>query len=117
MNREEKMKIVINNYFKTECSVNTSIREAFEKGFRIGASKAQKKHGAKWIERESDTEDKENGFETVIVCSHCDFPATTFYSEDCESRTQIRTDFCPNCGAKMEDPEDIPMEYFESGGR
>ena len=25
--------------------------------------------------------------------------------------------FCPNCGAKMEEPEDIPMEYFESGGR
>lgn len=33
---EEKMKIVINNYFKSECNVNTSIREAFEKGFRIG---------------------------------------------------------------------------------
>lgn len=64
--------------------------------------KVQKKHG-KWIERESDTEDKENGFETVIVCSHCDFPATTFYSEDYESRTQIRTDFCPNCGAEMGD--------------
>ena len=38
---EEKMRIVINNYFKKECSVNTSIREAFEKGFRIGASKVQ----------------------------------------------------------------------------
>lgn len=24
--------------------------------------------------------------------------------------------FCPNCGAKMEYPEDIPMEYFENGG-
>ena len=101
MTLEEKTKIVINNYFKTECSVNTSIREAFEKGFRIGASKVRKKRG-KWIERESGTEDKENGFETVIVCSCCDFPATTFYSEDCESRTQIRTDFCPNCGTKME---------------
>jgi hypothetical protein len=55
----------------------------------------------KWIERESDTEDKENGFETVIVCSRCDYPATTFYSEDCESRTQIRTAFCPTCGADM----------------
>ena len=100
MTLEEKMKIVINNYFKQECSVNTSIREAFEKGFRIGASKVQKKRG-KWIERESGTEDKEYGFETVIVCSSCDFPTTTFYSEDCESRTQIRTDFCPNCGADM----------------
>lgn len=105
MTREEKMRIVINNYFKTECSVNTSIREAFEKGFRIGASKVQKKYG-KWIERESGTEDKENGFATVIVCSCCDFPATTFYSEDCESRTQIRTDFCPNCGADMRGEQD-----------
>jgi hypothetical protein len=60
-----------------------------------------KRKRGKWIERESDTEDKENGFKTVIVCSCCDFPATTFYSEDCESRTQIRTDFCPNCGADM----------------
>ena len=47
MTLEEKMKIVINNYFKSECSVNTSIREAFEKGFRIGVSKMQKK--GKWI--------------------------------------------------------------------
>lgn len=67
--------------------------------------KVQKKRG-KWIERESGTEDKENGFETVIVCSCCDFPATTFYSEDCESRTQIRTDFCPNCGADMRGEEE-----------
>lgn len=36
---KEKMKIVINNYFKAECDVNTSIREAFEKGFRIGVEK------------------------------------------------------------------------------
>lgn len=27
-------------------------------------------------------------------------------------------DFCANCGADMREPEDdIPMEYFESGGR
>jgi hypothetical protein len=37
---EQKMKIVIENYFKAECNVNTSIREAFEKGFRIGVKKA-----------------------------------------------------------------------------
>ena len=67
--------------------------------------KASVQRTGEWIERESGTEDKENGFETVIVCSCCDFPATTFYSEDCESRTQIRTDFCPNCGAKMEGME------------
>lgn len=36
---EAKMKVVIDNYFKSECDVNTSIREAFEKGFRIGVQK------------------------------------------------------------------------------
>lgn len=36
---EQKMEIVIGNYFKAECNVNTSIREAFEKGFRIGVKK------------------------------------------------------------------------------
>lgn len=36
---EKKMKIVIDNYFKSECNVDTSIREAFEKGFRIGVRK------------------------------------------------------------------------------
>ena len=37
---EKKMQLVINNYFKQECDANTSIREAFEKGFRIGVKKA-----------------------------------------------------------------------------
>ena len=36
---DTKMKIVIDNYFKAECDINTSIREAFEKGFRIGVQK------------------------------------------------------------------------------
>ena len=44
---EKKMQIVIDNYFKSECDVNTSIRQAFEKGFRIGVKKvssAQPEH-------------------------------------------------------------------------
>lgn len=36
---EEKMRMVIKNYFKTECDINTTIKEAFEKGFRIGVQK------------------------------------------------------------------------------
>ena len=38
---EKKMQIVIDNYFKQECDINTSIRGAFEKGFRIGVKKGQ----------------------------------------------------------------------------
>lgn len=95
MTFEEKMKIVINNYFKTECSVNTSIREAFEKGFRIGASKVQKKHG-KWID---------DGTEFGCQCSECgksldDYVAPTEYA----SLNEI-PNFCPNCGADMRDKQ------------
>lgn len=36
---ETKKKIVIDNYFKSECNVDTSIREAFAKGFEIGLEK------------------------------------------------------------------------------
>ena len=86
MNREEKMKIVINNYFKKECSVNTSIREAFEKGFRIGASKVPKKHG-KWIEDDGDW------FETMFKCSEC---GALIKKED-----EFRSFFCYHCGADM----------------
>lgn len=84
MTKEEKMKIVINNYFKTECSVNTSIREAFEKGFRIGASKVQNKHG-KWIGADNDK----------VKCNQCG------KSYDWTSQAQYY-DYCPNCGAKMD---------------
>lgn len=37
---ESKKKIVIDNYFKRECDVNTSIKEAFTKGFELGLKKA-----------------------------------------------------------------------------
>lgn len=35
-----KKQIVIDNYFKNTCDVNTSIKEAFTKGFEIGLKKA-----------------------------------------------------------------------------
>ena len=38
---KEKMKIVIENYFKDTCDINTSIKEAFIKGFEIGVEKGQ----------------------------------------------------------------------------
>lgn len=56
---EEKMKIVIDNYFKSECDVNTSIRQAFERGFRIGARKAQSAE-PEWILCTPETMPEEN---------------------------------------------------------
>ena len=37
---EVKKKIVIDNYFKRDCSIDTSIRQAYEKGFDRGLQKA-----------------------------------------------------------------------------
>ena len=41
MINEHKIQIVIDNYFKKECDVNTSIKSAFEKGFRLGLKKCK----------------------------------------------------------------------------
>ena len=49
---ESKKKIVIDNYFKRECDVNTSIKEAFTKGFELGLKKAsipQQTRQTEWI--------------------------------------------------------------------
>lgn len=39
---EIKKEIVIKNYFEKECTVDTSIREAFTKGFEFGLKKGSK---------------------------------------------------------------------------
>ena len=45
----------------------------------------------------------------TIECSECHEKYTVQYVKD--------EWFCRHCGADMREPEDIPMEYFESGGR
>lgn len=87
---EEKMKIVIENYFREECNINTTIHDAFEKGFRIGVKKAisEQKIG-KW-------NCSDDMYETA-VCSLC-----AFDTEESFGYLRKRFKFCPNCGAKME---------------
>ena len=43
-------------------------------------------------------------------CSECNNSVQGGYDE-------CGKNFCEKCGADMREPEDIPMEYFESGGR
>lgn len=97
---EEKMKIVINNYFKKECSVNTSIREAFEKGFRIGVSKVQKKQG-EWIKVKEDrmSIDMSGEIVTQYKCSECGRMIATLPSKLSDYP------FC-HCGAEMKVKEE-----------
>lgn len=93
---EAKMRIVIENYFKSECDMNTSIRSAFEKGFRLGVKKGQSvntepvKHG-KWIIWD---EIIAGIYHTVSECSECGFTTDKMQREEMP--------YCPHCGARMD---------------
>ena len=67
---EEKTNIVINNYFKTECSVDTTIREAFEKGFRLGIKKV-KAQERQWIPCSKRLPEEEK--KTYWVCTDTEY--------------------------------------------
>lgn len=85
---EKKMRIVIDNYFKSECNVNTSIRQAFEKGFRIGVKKGQSagRPTGKWKEIAV----RVNGYGAI------------YYQHDCCCEIyKSQYNYCPNCGADM----------------
>ena len=103
---EEKMQIVIDNYFKQECDVNTSIREAFEKEFRIGVKKGllsaqpERKKG-RWERHNIYHGDDTSGFiEPVWRCSECGRQANIN-----ELFIYDLTNYCPNCGAEMKGEE------------
>ena len=86
---ETKMQIVIANYFKDECDVNTSIRQAFEKGFRIGVKKGAStdRPQGEWIEVDD--------YFIRCKCSICGWESHK-YEDDVYGMP-----YCPNCGAKM----------------
>ena len=88
---ETKMQIVIANYFKDECDVNTSIRQAFEKGFRIGVKKGAStdRPQGEWI-----IEIDANG-NTYGRCSICGM-----------RQYAGQLNFCPDCGARMKGADD-----------
>ena len=85
---KEKMKIVIENYFKDTCDINTSIKEAFIKGFEIGVEKGQSLKSERQIGCWTyDMKDEYWG--DWYICSVC-------------GHSSIKNNYCPNCGAKME---------------
>lgn len=89
---EKKMQIVIDNYFKSECNVDTSIREAFEKGFRIGAQKTVCRLTGEWLNKG-----------TYAECSLCGTASGTQF--DGVEPIPLKTKFCPNCGSYMGEME------------
>ena len=92
---ETKMQMVIDNHFKDECDVNTSIRQAFEKGFRIGVKKGVSTNRpiGKWKEIII----KANGYGLM------------YYQHDCCCELyKSPYKYCPNCGANMEIDDERP---------
>jgi len=87
---ETKMQIVIANYFKDECDVNTSIKQAFEKGFRIGVKKGanMNRPQGKWVNVKISISG-----DSSAECSLCGAVVHNNFSNT--------INFCPNCGADM----------------
>ena len=95
MIRGKQMQIVIDNYFKSECDVNTSIRQAFEKGFRIGVKKVSSIESERKAGKWRVLKDRSSGQE-FSCCNRCDH----YYSANTSD-----WNFCPNCGLPMKKGE------------
>ena len=95
---ETKMQIVIANYFKDECDVNTSIRQAFEKGFRIGVKK-----GANTNRPQGEWIADENGGYRCSICGGCE-EQFIYGTENWYGLGESK--FCPSCGSKMRGEHD-----------
>ena len=90
---ETKMQIVIANYFKDECDVNTSIKQAFEKGFRIGVKKGANTNRpqGEWIAYTGMQPPELHGKHYCSNCHHALHLALNGGVYD----------FCPSCGYQM----------------
>ena len=120
---ETKMKIVIDNYFKVECDINTSIHEAFEKGFRIGVQKGYETakpaeitlesaidylQSTGWLQ-EHDRILTESAEQERMRGQWIEINGTSSFiwlrCSECRHGVNCRTNFCPHCGADMRSEE------------
>ena len=92
---EAKVKIVINNYFPKECNINTTIREAFEKGFRLGLQKAIPAADVRPVVR-AQWEQVMGKYDFLVRCNKCHYIPI----DDLRN-----VNFCPGCGADMRGTE------------
>lgn len=119
---EAKKKIVIDNYFKVECDMNTSIKEAFIKGFELGLKKAPQPK-TEWIpvsERLPKIADvyrvtryyPNNVMNPNYLVDACCFDGSNTWYND--NRINHERDYANNVIAWQENPE--PYEPQEGSG-
>ena len=63
---EKKLKIVIDNYFKSECYIDMNLRQAFEKGFRIGVQKGLQV-SQNQVDKPEDSEKKSKALKEAVT--------------------------------------------------
>ena len=94
---ETKKKIVIENYYKSDITKETNLKEAFTKGFELGLKKAPQKV----IEREAEIiiEKYKNKSLTDLGVVFSD---EKFFCGNCKNEIDINYDeYCPKCGSKL----------------
>ena len=64
---------------------------------------------AHWVGLEYDGYADGHPVYDVFECSNCN-------EWHCGEEDTL-TDYCPHCGAKMDEDDKIPTEYFENGGK
>lgn len=90
---KKKMQIVIDNYFKKECDVNTSIKSAFEKGFRLGLKKC------KILQNPTAEVIVHNVIITDIDWN--EYSRTEYLCGKCKKKVLSGEDYCSHCGSKL----------------
>ena len=93
---ETKKKIVIENYYKSDITKETNLKEAFIKGFELGLEKAPQKV----IEREAKViiEKYKNKSLTNLGVVFSD---EKFFCDNCKNEVDINYEYCPKCGSKL----------------
>lgn len=89
MTFEQKKQIVIDNSFKVDCNINMTLKEAYEKGFNRGLSKAP------------NPKVEQSQGEWIII--HNALGETKYQCNQCQHFVNPGDDknFCPNCGTRM----------------
>ena len=94
---ETKKKIVIENYYKSDITKETNLKEAFTRGFELGLEKAPQKI----IEREAKVIIEKYKNKSLIDLGVV-FSDEKFFCGNCKNEVDINYDeYCSKCGSKL----------------